>query len=109
MLNVSLAFEDESETKAVTAYTAAQEYEKAVNSVQVLVFDESGKINFEGIFKQFYKNGYKDFVVEIETPRDLRNKTNADGSKYTQDQIAEEMFKAAKKSAEYLQNAKFVK
>ena len=46
MLNVSLAFEDESETKAVTAYTAAQDYEKAVNSVQVLVFDESGKINF---------------------------------------------------------------
>ena len=73
------------------------------------VIGESGKINFEGIFKQFYKNGYKDFVVEIETPRDLRNKTNADGSKYTQDQIAEEMFKAAKKSAEYLQNAKFVK
>ena len=46
MLNVSLAFEDESETKAVTAYTTAQDYEKAVNSVQVLVFDESGKINF---------------------------------------------------------------
>ncbi|MBO5878453.1 MAG: hypothetical protein J6Q29_03180, partial [Alistipes sp.] len=73
------------------------------------VIGESGKINFEGIFKQFYKNGYKDFVVEIETPRDLRNKTNADGSKYTQDQIAAEMFEAAKKSAAYLQNAKFVK
>ena len=46
MLNVSLGFEDEPQTRAVTAYTTAQDYEKAVNSVQILVFDESGKINF---------------------------------------------------------------
>ena len=89
-----------------------QKYPERIKMLHIkdeFVIGESGKINFEGIFKQFYKNGYKDFVVEIETPRTLRNKTNADGSKYTQDQIAEEMFQAAKKSAEYLQNAKFVK
>lgn len=51
----------------------------------------------------------KDFVVEIETPRELRNKTNADGSKYTEEQISDEMFNAAKKSAAYLRKAKFVK
>ena len=45
MLNVSLGFEDEPQTRAVTAYTTAQDYEKAVNSVQILVFDSSGKIN----------------------------------------------------------------
>ena len=73
------------------------------------VIGESGTINFEGIFKQFYKNGMKDYVVEIETPRSLRQKTNADGSRLTQDQIMDEMFEAARKSAEYLQNAKFVK
>ena len=44
-LNVSLGFEDEPQTRAVTAYTTAQDYEKAVNSVQILVFDSSGKIN----------------------------------------------------------------
>ena len=30
------------------------------------VIGESGKIDFEAIFKQFYKNGYKDWFVEIE-------------------------------------------
>ena len=29
-----------------------------------LVIGDSGKIDFEAIYKQFYKNGYKDFVVE---------------------------------------------
>lgn len=43
-LSVSLGFDDP-QTRAVTAYTAAQDYEKAVNSVQILVFDASGKIN----------------------------------------------------------------
>lgn len=51
----------------------------------------------------------KDYVVEIETPKALREKTNADGSKYTQEQISEEMFKAAQESAAYLAKAKFVK
>ncbi len=89
-----------------------KKYPKRIKMLHIkdeFVIGESGKINFEGIFNQFYKNGWKDFVVEIETPRDLRNKTNADGSKYTQDQIMDEVFLAAKKSAEYLQNAKFVK
>lgn len=44
-LNVSLGFDEEPETRAVTAYTTVQDYEKAVNSVQILVFDEAGKIN----------------------------------------------------------------
>lgn len=43
-LSVSLGFDDP-ETRAVTAYTTAQDYEQAVNSVQILVFDASGKIN----------------------------------------------------------------
>ena len=73
------------------------------------VIGESGTINFEGIFNQYYKNGMKDYVVEIETPKALREKTNADGSKYTQEQISEEMFKAAQESAAYLAKAKFVK
>ena len=44
-LSVSLGFDDEPQTRAVTAYTTAQDYEQAVNSVQILVFDASGKIN----------------------------------------------------------------
>ena len=73
------------------------------------VIGESGTINFEAIFNQFYKNGMKNYVVEIETPKALREKTNADGSKYTKEQIMNEMFVAAQKSAAYLTNAKFVK
>lgn len=45
-LNVSVGFDEEPGTRAVTAYTVAQDYEKAVNNVQILVFDASGKINF---------------------------------------------------------------
>ncbi len=30
------------------------------------VVGESGKINYKAIFKQFYKNGYKDWFVELE-------------------------------------------
>ncbi|MBQ4541122.1 MAG: sugar phosphate isomerase/epimerase, partial [Alistipes sp.] len=70
------------------------------------VIGESGKINFEGIFKQFYKNGYSDFVVEIETPRELRAQR---GDAAAQQKTNDAMFEAAKKSAEYLQKAKFVK
>ncbi len=73
------------------------------------VIGESGTINFEAIFNQFYANGMKDYVVEIETPGWLREKKNADGSAYTKDQISEEMFQAAAESAEYLRNAPFVK
>ncbi len=73
------------------------------------VIGESGTIDLENICKQFYANGKKNYVVEIEIPRSLREKTNADGSKYTAEQINEEQFKAAAKSAEYLKNAAFVK
>ena len=73
------------------------------------VIGESGTIDFEGIFNQFYANGMKDYVVEIETPGWLREKKNADGSAYTKEQISEEMFQAAAESAEYLKNASFVK
>ncbi|MDD6210848.1 MAG: sugar phosphate isomerase/epimerase [Bacteroidales bacterium] len=73
------------------------------------VIGESGTIDFEGIFNQFYKNGMKDYFVEIETPGFIREKKNADGSKYTQEQVMDEVFKAARKSADYLKRAKFVK
>lgn len=73
------------------------------------VIGESGTIDFEGIFKQFRKNGMSDYLVEIETPRWLREKKNADGSKYTADQINDALFDAATKSYNYLSKAKFVK
>lgn len=38
--------EDVPLTKAVSAYTTAQTYEAQINKVQVLVFDDSGAINF---------------------------------------------------------------
>lgn len=73
------------------------------------VIGQSGKVDFEGIFKQFYKNGMSEYVVEIETPGWLRNIKNADGSKLTQEQINERLFEAAERSACYLANAPFVK
>ncbi len=88
-----------------------KKYPKRVEILHIkdeFIIGESGTIDFEGVFKQFYKNGMNDYVVEIETPKDLREKKNADGSKYTQRQIMDEMFEAARKSAEYLNNAKFV-
>lgn len=89
-----------------------KKYPKRIELLHIkddFVIGESGTINFEGIFNQFYANGMKDYFVEIETPGALREKTNADGSKYTQEQIMEEMFVAAQKSAEYLSKAAFVK
>lgn len=89
-----------------------KKYPKRIEMLHIkddFVIGESGTINFEGIFKQFYKNGMKDYVVEIETPKALSEKKNADGSKYSQDQIMEEVFQAARKSAEYLNKASFVK
>lgn len=89
-----------------------KKYPKRIEMLHIkddFVIGESGTIDFENIFKQFYKNGMKNYVVEIETPEALRNKVNADGSKYTREQIMEEVFDAARKSAEYLEKAKFVK
>lgn len=75
----------------------------------VFVVGGSGMINFEAIFNQFYANGMKDYFVEIEVAQELREKTNPDGSALSEEQIKEEMFVAAQKSAEYLRNANFVK
>lgn len=89
-----------------------KKYPKRIELLHVkdeLVIGESGTIDFEGIFNQFYANGMKDYFVEIETPRELRERLNPDGSKYTSEQINEEMFTAAQKSAEFLKAAKFVK
>lgn len=89
-----------------------KKYPKRIELLHIkdeFVIGESGTINFEGIFNQFYKNGMKHYVVEIETPKALREKTNADGSKYSQEQVMDEMFDAAQKSAKYLSDAKFVK
>ena len=66
-----------------------------------LVIGESGKIDFEAIYKQFYKNGYKDFVVEQEMPRGPKDETR--------EQRFERMWGGVAKSAAYLENAKFVK
>jgi sugar phosphate isomerase/epimerase len=65
-----------------------------------LVIGESGKIDFEAIFKQFYKNGYKDYVVEQEMPK-VKDVSN-------EERVAL-MWEGVAKSAEYLRNAKFVK
>lgn len=75
----------------------------------VFVLGESGMIDFEPIFTQFYANGWKDYFVEIEECDELRAKTNPDGSALTPEQIKEEMFVAAEKSAEFLRNAPYVK
>lgn len=89
-----------------------KKYPKRIELLHIkdeFVIGESGTIDFESIFKQFYQNGMKDYVVEIEIPKTLKEKKNADNSQYTQDQIMNEMFEAANKSAEYLDNASFVK
>ena len=62
------------------------------------VIGESGKIDFEAIFKQFYKNGYKDFVVEQE---------GAPGN--SQAERFAKMWDGVAKSAKYLETSKFVK
>ena len=66
-----------------------------------LVIGESGKIDFEAIYNQFYKNGYKDFVVEQEMPRGPKDETK--------EQRFARMWDGVAKSAAYLENAKFVK
>lgn len=89
-----------------------KKYPKRIKLLHIkddFVIGEGTVVNFKDVFTQFYKNKMKDFFVEIEIPQSLRDKTNADGSKYTGDQIMEEMFKAAEKSIDYLRKADFVK
>lgn len=73
------------------------------------VIGASGDLDFEAIFDQFYANGMKDYVVEIEIPGWLREERNAAGEKLSDEEIMERMFDAAKQSAKYLAKAKFVK
>ena len=73
------------------------------------VIGESGEIDFEGIFNQFYDNGMSGYVVELETPKELREQVNADGTPFTKDQINKAKFEAAAKSADYLNTSAFVK
>lgn len=75
----------------------------------VFVIGESGEIDFESIFKQFYKNGMNSWFVEVETPESLRNQKNPDGTPLTEAQIDEAKLEAVRASAEYLRKAKFVK
>ena len=69
----------------------------------------SGTIPFENIFKQHYANGHSDYVVEIETPASLREKTKGDGTKLTDAEIMEEVFKSASDSFAYLNAASFTR
>ena len=68
------------------------------------VIGESGDIDFKAIFNQFYKNGMEDYVVEIEMIPEVREK-----AKTNSDAAMDMMFDAARKSAEYLKKADFVK
>ena len=89
-----------------------KKYPKRIELLHIkdeFVIGESGTIDFPGVFTQFYKNGMKDYFVEIEIPKSLSEKKNADDSTYSKDQVMDEVFEAARKSAEYLKNAKFVK
>lgn len=85
------------------------------NRIQMLhvkddfVIGESGMIDFEAIFRQFYANGMKDYVVEIEVPEWLRKEHNEAGELLDGEEILERKFEAAKQSARYLSKARFVK
>ena len=78
-----------------------QQYPDRIKMLHIkddFVIGESGKIDFEAIFKQFYKNGYKDFVVEQE---------GAAGN--SQAERLTNMWNGVAKSAKYLESSKFVK
>ena len=89
-----------------------KKYPKRIQLLHIkddFVIGDGDVVDFENVFKQFRKNGWRNYFVEIETPRWLREKTNADGSKYTDDQVMDEMFNATQKSVNFLKNATFVK
>ena len=65
-----------------------------------LVIGDSGKIDFEAIFTEFYKNGFKDYVVEQEMPYDKNS---------TREENFARMWDGVAKSATYLNTSKFVK
>lgn len=80
---------------------------EALHIKDEFVIGQSGELDFESIFNQFYANGMKDYFVEIEAAKDYLK--NADGTPYTREQIDSAMLQAAKQSAEYLRNATFVR
>ena len=80
-----------------------KKYPKRIQMLHIkddLVIGDSGKIDFEAIFTEFYKNGWKDYVVEQEMP-------------YNKEASREEnfatMWDGVAKSAQYLNTSKFVK
>lgn len=60
-LIVNVGLKGESETKAPTAYTGYQAYEKKVNKVQILVFDSKGRMN------NYIDSGTSTSSIKIET------------------------------------------
>ncbi|MBP3317371.1 MAG: sugar phosphate isomerase/epimerase [Alistipes sp.] len=66
-----------------------------------MVIGDSGKIDFEAIFNQFYANGYTDYVVEQEMPRGPKDEDQAAALARMWDGVA--------KSAAYLEAAEFTK
>lgn len=66
-----------------------------------MVIGDSGKIDFEAIFNQFYANGYSDFVVEQEMPAGPEGESKE--AKFAR------MWEGVAKSAAYLEAAPFVK
>ena len=89
-----------------------KKYPKRIQLLHIkddFVIGASGIVDFENVFKQFRKNKMKNYFVEIETPKWLKEKTNSDGSTYSKQQIQEEKFKASEESADYLIKAAFVK
>lgn len=73
------------------------------------VVGESGEVNFDAIFTQFFANGMNDYIVEIEAPERIRQQLNEDGTMQSDEQIAEATFLAAEKSIDYLLGASFIK
>ncbi len=87
-----------------------KKYPKRIELLHIkdeFVIGQSGEIDFESIFNQFYANGMHDWFVEIEPAEDYLK--NADGTPFTPQQIDSAMLQAAKQSADYLLNAPFVK
>ncbi len=87
-----------------------KKYPKRIELLHIkdeFVIGQSGELDFEAIFNQFYANGMKDYFVEIEAAKDYLK--SEDGTPFTREQIDAAMLKAAKESAEYLRNAPFVR
>lgn len=67
------------------------------------VLGQSGKIDIEAIFEQFYANGWRDFYAEYELPFSIGD------DKAENEANLNRMWSGVKACADYLKNAKFVK